>query len=171
MRVVVCTLLVVLLAGVALTPAFAQDNMGYAPMAKAKFGNLPVLPRCGSIAVASGDPNKEAAVILAKVATGCVIPWHWHSANEQLMGVSGTGKAAMKDGKPVTVHGGDYLSLPAKQAHQFTCLSACTLFIVSDAPFDIHYVDAKGDEITPEQALKSGKKAGAHKKPAAKQGD
>jgi hypothetical protein len=32
-------------------------------------------------------------------------------------------------------------------------------------------VDAKGDEITPEQALKSGKKTGTHKKAAAKQGD
>jgi hypothetical protein len=44
MRVAVCTLLVVLVAGVSLTPASAQDNMGYSPVAKAKFQHLPALP-------------------------------------------------------------------------------------------------------------------------------
>jgi quercetin dioxygenase-like cupin family protein len=102
-------------------------------------------------------------VILAKTATGCTIPWHWHTANEQLMVVAGNAKVSMKEGSPATVHAGDYLSLPGKNAHQFHCVAACTLFIVPDGAFDIHYVDASGKEISPEEALKSKAKAPAKK--------
>ena len=164
MRVAVCTLLVVLLAGVALTPALAQDNMAYAPMAKAKFGKLPVIPKCGSIAVANGDPGKGAAVILAKAASGCVIPWHWHSAGEQLMFVAGSAKVDMKDGAPVRMHTGDYIKLPAKNVHQFTCVAACTFYLATDGAFDIHYVNKDGKEISMDEALKA--KAPMEKAPA-----
>src|SRR5512140_3576154 len=166
MRVAVCTLIVVLLAGVALTPALAQDNMAYAPMAKAKFGNLPVIPKCGSIAVANGDPSKGAAVILAKTASGCVIPWHWHSAGEQLMFVAGSAKVDMKDGAPVRMHTGDYIKLPAKNVHQFTCVAACTFYLATDGAFDIHYVDKDGKELSVDDALKSKAKAPMKKAPA-----
>jgi quercetin dioxygenase-like cupin family protein len=166
MRVAVCTLLVVLVAGVSLTPASAQDNMGYSPVAKAKFQHLPALPKCGSISVANGDPTKGAAVILAKVNAGCVVPWHWHTAAEQLMFVSGSAKVDMKDGAPVRLHAGDYVKLPSKNVHQFTCVAACTFFLATDAAFDIHYVDKDGKEIAPEDALKSKAKAPAKKAPA-----
>ncbi len=166
MRVAVCTLLLVLLAGIALTPALAQDNMGYAPMAKAKFGNLPVLPKCATIAVANGDPTKGAAVILAKVATGCVIPWHWHTASEQLMFVVGSAKVDMKDGAPARMHTGDYLNLPSKNVHQFSCVAACTFFLVTDGAFDIHYVDKDGKEISIDDALKAKAKVPMKKAPA-----
>jgi hypothetical protein len=63
------------------------------------------------------------------------------------------------------VRTGDYLHLPSKHVHQFTCITACKLFLAIDAAFDIHYVDASGNEISPDDALK----AKAHtKKPAAK---
>ena len=166
MRVAVCTLLSVLLAGAALTPALAQDNMGYAPMAKAKFGNLPVIPKCGTLAVASGDPTKGAAVVLIKAASGCVIPWHWHTASEQLMFVSGSAKVDMKDGAPARLHTGDYLSLPSKNVHQFTCVAACTFFLETGGAFDIHYVDASGAEISMDEALKAKAKAPMKKAPA-----
>jgi quercetin dioxygenase-like cupin family protein len=166
MRVVVRTLLLSLLAGVALTPALAQDNMGYVPMAKAKFGNLPVLPKCATIAVVSGDPSKEAAVIMAKTAAGCVIPWHWHTASEELMFVSGSAKVDMKEGAPARMHAGDYLHLPAKNVHQFSCVAACTFFLVTDGAFDIHYVGASGKEISMDEALKAKAKAPAKKAPA-----
>jgi len=164
MRVAVCTLLVVLLAGVVLAPALAQDNMAYAPMAKAKFGNLPVIPKCGTLAVANGDPTKGAAVILIKSTTGCVIPWHWHSAGEQLMFVAGSAKVDMKDGAPVRMHTGDYINLPAKNVHQFTCVAACTFYLATDGAFDIHYVDKDGKEISMDEALKA--KAPMKKAPA-----
>ena len=165
MRVVACTLLLFLVVGIAPTLGMAEDAMATASMAKAKFGNLPVLPKCAMISVASGDPSKGAATIMAKAASGCVIPWHWHSAREQLMFVTGTAKVDMKDGAPARLHTGDYINLPAKNVHQFTCLGACTFFLATDGAFDIHYVDASGKEISAEDALKAKLKAPV-KKPA-----
>jgi quercetin dioxygenase-like cupin family protein len=163
MRVVACTLLLFLVVGIARTPAMAEEPMGTASMAKAKFGNLPVLPKCGTISVASGDPSKGAATIMAKAAAGCVIPWHWHTAREQLMFVAGTAKIEMKDGAPARLHGGDYINLPSKNVHQFTCVAACTFFLATDGTFDIHYVDASGNEMSMEDALKPKAKAPAKK--------
>jgi hypothetical protein len=43
--------------------------------------------------------------------------------------------------------------MPSKHVHQFTCTSACSAFVSSDAAFDIHYVDASGAKISPDAAL------------------
>jgi hypothetical protein len=45
-------------------------------------------------------------------------------------------------------------------------VTACTLFIVSDGAFDIHYVDAAGHELSADETLKSKPKAPAKKAPA-----
>ena len=150
----ICSLL--LLFGLA-SPLFAQDagTMTYAAAAISKFTNMAVLPSCMTLSVQRGDPSKGPSVILLKFKAGCVVPWHWHTAAEQLIVVSGTGRAQMKDGNPVTVHPGDYMFLPAKHVHTFSAVTAVTMFDLPDGPFDIHYVDASGNEIPPEQALKS----------------
>jgi quercetin dioxygenase-like cupin family protein len=161
-------LLLLLLFAVALAaPLAAQsaDQMSYAAMSASKFGSLPVLPACMTFAVDRGDPTKGAAVLLIKMSSGCVVPWHWHTANETLMMVSGHGKAEMKAGGSHPMTPGDYIFLPAKQAHQFTCVSSCRFFLDTDAAFDIHYVDAGGKEIPPDQALKPMAKPAAAKKP------
>ena len=134
-------------------------------MSTGKFGSLPVLPACMTFAVDRGDPTKGAAVLLIKMPSGCVVPWHWHSANETLMMVSGRGKAEMKAGGSHPMTPGDYIYLPATQAHPFTCVTSCRLFDETDGPFDIHYVNAEGKEIPPEQALKPMAKPAAAKKP------
>src|ERR1051326_3203602 len=101
--------------------AMAQDNsMTLAPMASSKFMNMPGVPSCMKIAVQRGDPSKGPSTMLLKFTPGCVVPWHWHTAGEHLMVVSGSGKAEMKDGKPAVIKSGDYAYLPAKSIHQFT---------------------------------------------------
>jgi quercetin dioxygenase-like cupin family protein len=154
-----CLLSAVLMMGFGLQNSGAEDKMVHAAKATSKFVNFPGLPTCMTGSVQNGDPSKGASVILAKSAAGCTVPWHWHTASEQLMIVSGTAKVAMKDGEPASVHSGDYLALPGKNVHQFTCISACTLFIVPDGAFDIHYVDKDGKEISPDEALKGKMKA------------
>ena len=69
-------------------------------MADMKFVQFPGMPACSTGSVQSGDPSKGPSVILAKVATGCTFPWHWHTPNEHLMFVSGLATVQMKDGKP-----------------------------------------------------------------------
>jgi len=107
---------------------------------------------------------KGAAVLLLKVKSGCVVPWHWHTANENLMMVSGSAKAEMSAGANTLV-AGDYLYLAGREVHQFTCISSCLVFDVIDEAFDIHYVDAQGQEIPVEQALKPTANPAPAKKP------
>ena len=159
--------LLVILASALITPLAAQnpDQMPYAAMASSKFMTLPVLPACMTLSAQHGDPMKGPAILLIKFTSGCVVPWHWHTANENLLMVSGKAKGGMKSGGAHSLAVGDYLFLPAKQAHQFTCISSCVLFDVIDGAFDIHYVDSEGKEIPVEQALKPMAKPAMGKKP------
>lgn len=120
-----------------------------------KFAPVPGIPSCATAAPVRGDPSKGPSVLLIKLASGCRVPWHWHTANEQLMIVSGTGTLEMKDGKKLKLRAGTYALLPNHQVHQATCSSNCVFFNSSDGVFDVHYVDQAGKEITPEEALKS----------------
>lgn len=128
--------------------------MAYKAAAAATFGSHPALPACGTIAVQDGDPTQGPSVIMLKAKAGCVIPWHWHTANERLIIVSGSAKGEMKDMKPLMLKPGDFVVMPAKGIHQFTALTDVELYDLSDAAFDIHYVDASGSEIPVETALK-----------------
>lgn len=129
--------------------------------ASAKFGAIPNAPDCFTIAVERGDPSKGPSVILARFAPGCVAPFHWHTPSETAMVVSGSLEATMKGEKPFVAHHGDFLYLPAHHVHRATCLGSapCLVFLTSDAAFDIHWVDAAGQEIPLETALKSIKPA------------
>jgi len=131
------------------------DDMGVLrKMAENKLAPMAGLPQCVSMAVESGDPSKGASVIVFKGTAGCNIPWHWHTPTEQVMIVTGSAKIEMKDGGKTAVLGpGGYGMMPSKHVHQFTCTSACSAFVSSDAAFDIHYVDASGAEISPDAAL------------------
>lgn len=156
MRITIPAVLVAVLAGCLTIPfSEAQDQMVYAASATSKFVTLPGLPACITGAVQNGDPSKGSSVILGKGKAGCTVPWHWHTPTEQVMIVAGHAKAEIKDGSTLMLRPGDYVSFPSKHVHQFTCQIACTLFIASDVAFDIHYVDASGNEIPPDEALKS----------------
>jgi quercetin dioxygenase-like cupin family protein len=152
-----------IVAGIALC-ALAQDKPGVTTMAASKFAPLPGLPSCMTLSAQRGDPTKGPAVILAKFTSGCTVPWHWHTASENLMMVSGKGKLEMKDAAAAPVAAGDYVYLPGKHQHQFTCVSSCTMFDSTDGAFDIHYIDKDGKEIPPEQALAAKKPAATKKK-------
>jgi hypothetical protein len=119
-----------------------------------KFAPIPGLPSCASAAALRGDPRTGPAWVLLKLASGCRVPWHWHTANETLLIISGRGTLAMKDGPPLQFVPGAYASLPSHHAHQASCSRACLFFNSADGAFDIHYADANGEEISADQALK-----------------
>jgi len=132
------------------------------PAASAKFGPIPDAPPCFTIAVEKGDPSKGASVILAKFTPACVAPFHWHTPSETAMIVSGSLETQMKGDKPFVGHRGDFVFLPSHHVHRATCQSSvpCLVFLTSDAPFDVHWVDVDGKEISLEQAMKAVKPAG-----------
>lgn len=148
----------------------AQDagGMTFAAAKTSKFVNLPGLPTCMTVAVQRGDPSKGSAALMLKFAPGCVVPWHWHTAGEQLLLVSGKGTAEMKDGKPAGMSPGDYAYLPQKSVHQFKAVTAALMLDIPDGAFDIHYVDKSGNEIPPDQALKPAAKKAVPAKSSSK---
>lgn len=126
-------------------------------VAEMKLTPLPGLPTCVLGSVQSGDPAKGGSIIFAKVPSGCSIPWHWHTATEQVMIISGVARVDMKDGKPTVLRSGGFAMLPSHHLHQFVCQESCQMYISSDVAFDIHYVDAQGKEIPAANALKTAK--------------
>jgi quercetin dioxygenase-like cupin family protein len=130
------------------------DDMGVLrKLSENKLSPLAGLPSCITIAVESGDPSKGSSVIVFKGTSGCSISWHWHTPTEHVMIVSGSAKVEMRGGNSATLGPGGYAMMPSKHVHQFTCTSACTAFVSSDAAFDIHYVDTDRKEIPPDTAL------------------
>ena len=131
----------------------ADEMISLSPQAL-KFTAIPDMPACASAAILRGDPRSGAAWVLLRLSSGCRVPWHWHTANESLLVVSGRGTLAMKDGRPLQFAPGAYASMPSHHVHQATCVRTCLLFNVADAAFDIHYVDAKGEEMSSDKALR-----------------
>lgn len=134
--------------------------------ATAKFSAIPNAPACFTIAVERGDPGAGASVLLARFAPGCVAPFHWHTPSETAMLVSGSLELQMKDDKAFVAHHGDFVYLPGHHVHRATCTSPapCMVFLSSDRAFDIHWVDAAGQEIPLETAVKNAKAATKPKK-------
>jgi quercetin dioxygenase-like cupin family protein len=152
--------LLLALAVAAAIPAHAKDAgepIAVAPQ-NLKFTPIPDMPRCATAAILRGDPRSGPAWVLLKLASGCRVPWHWHTASEQLVVIGGRGTVAMKDGPPLAFVPGAYASLPSHHVHRARCDRACLLFNSADGAFDIHYVDARGEEISAERALKPRKK-------------
>lgn len=158
-RMLTCAL--VLAASLALAPppiSAGQETAGH-PTARntadMKFEPVPGMPACAPGAVLSGDPANGPSIIIGKLAAGCVIPWHYHTPNEQLMMISGVARVEVKDGEPITLRAGGFALMPSRHVHQFRCTTACLLFVHSDAAYDIHYVDGQGKEIPAAEALKA----------------
>ena len=125
-----------------------------------KFTKIPGMASCATAATLRGDPRTGPAWVLLKLASGCRIPWHWHTPNEELLVISGQGTLSMKGGKPLAFVPGAYASLPSHHLHQASCTRSCLFFNSADGAFDIHYVDASGKEISADKAMKqtAGKK-------------
>jgi mannose-6-phosphate isomerase-like protein (cupin superfamily) len=135
-----------------LIPEFAREMVVVSP-GSLEYIAIPNMPACSTAAILHGNPRFGPASVLLKLASGCRVPWHWHTANETLVVISGQGTIAMKDGPPLKFVPGAYGYLPAHHAHQATCRRTCLLFNSADAAFDIHYVDDRGQEIPLEKAM------------------
>jgi mannose-6-phosphate isomerase-like protein (cupin superfamily) len=145
----------VLSAAMAAPLAATADEGHVTHAAGAKFEAFPNIPECAKGSVVHGDPGIGPVTLLIRAMPRCRIPRHWHSANENVMLVSGTARLGMKDQPAETLRPGSYAYVPAKHQHEFSCPVACSFFVASDGAFDIHYVDDAGNEIPAEQVLKA----------------
>jgi quercetin dioxygenase-like cupin family protein len=124
-------------------------------VAEMKFVNFPNVPTCFTGAVEQGDPINGPSTILVKGMKGCEVPMHFHSAQEQVVMIEGKAQMLMRGGTPQVMKEGAFASAPPRSPHDFTCLSTCQFYVISDGKFDIHYVDDSGKEIPFVLAVKS----------------
>jgi quercetin dioxygenase-like cupin family protein len=117
------------------------------------FHTSPVLPDCYTYAVERGDPETGSSVTLSRLAPGCKVPWHIHSANAQVLFVRGSFELTMKGQSAQILSQGAYAYVPAEHQHQEICLEGCMYYVIREGPADVRYVDAAGKEISPEIAL------------------
>ena len=117
------------------------------------FTTSVVLPECYTYAIERGDPKTGPSVTLSKLAAGCKVPWHTHSANAQVLFVSGAFELQMKGQKAQILRPGSYAYVPANHQHQETCVEDCMYYVIREGTADVHYLDGDGKEISPQIAL------------------
>jgi hypothetical protein len=110
-------------------------------------------PACLKVARENGDPDTGPSTFLLEAPSGCVVPAHYHTAEEQLMVVRGdvltgmdgmTGATLGPDGIAVmpakaTLGPGGFAMMPSRAMHWFTCKSkdTCLMFVTFDRKYDI----------------------------------
>lgn len=117
------------------------------------FTTSAILPDCYTYSVERGDPKTGPSVTYSKLAAGCRVPWHTHSANAQVLFVSGTFQLQMKGQQVQILTQGAYAYVPANHQHQETCVDGCLYYVIREGAADVHYVDERGKEISPDVAL------------------
>jgi len=135
---------IVLLVAAMVGSAQAPSHGVVQPLAGAKF-----VPdddvKCLSSVVENGDPATGASTILLKATPGCVVPPHFHTAEEQLLVVRGQVSTGMEGMSTTVLVAGGFALMPGKKPHWFTCASKteCLLFVTFDQKYDITWVKRK----------------------------
>jgi quercetin dioxygenase-like cupin family protein len=111
------------------------------PLAAAKFAPDDDV-KCLADVLENGDPASGASTFLLKAAADCVVPAHYHTAEEQLMVVRGDVLTGMQGMSPQVLGAGGFATMPGKQVHWFTCNSkeGCLMFVTFDRTYDIVWV-------------------------------
>jgi len=96
---------------------------------------------CLQSALETGNPQRGPSTWILKAPGGCVVPWHWHTAQEQLLVVAGDVMAEMIDHPATLLQAGGFAMMPGRMAHQFTCRGpqACVMFVTFDSAYDIKW--------------------------------
>jgi quercetin dioxygenase-like cupin family protein len=74
-----------------------------------------------------------------KAKPNCVVPPHYHTAEEQLIIVKGNVSTGMEGMKDTVLGPGGFAMMPSKQPHWFTCTAKeeCLMFVTFDRAYDI----------------------------------
>ena len=121
--------------------AQSMDKGVVTPLDKVKFAQDDDV-KCLASAVESGDPAKGPSTIILKAPPNCLVPWHYHTAEEQLMVTEGTVRTEMEGMTARALTPGGFAMMPGKAKHQFSCQSKapCVMFVTFDRVYDIFWV-------------------------------
>ena len=126
-------------------PAGRRRRRAGADEGNSPFASLPLAQdadvACLRSALETGNPQNGPSTWILKAPAGCVVPWHRHTAQEQLLIVAGDVRAEMTDHPPTLLQAGGFAMMPGRMAHQFTCqgTQACVMFVTFDGVYDIKW--------------------------------
>jgi hypothetical protein len=79
----------------------------------------------------------------------CEIGPHWHTQNERITIISGTGAMGMGDtmdlAKGSLIDQGGYAEMPGKMHHWFVAATPVVMLIEGNGPFDVNFVHTEDD--------------------------
>ena len=98
--------------------------------------------KCLDSTLENGDPAKGASTFILRAAPNCMVPLHYHTAEEQLIVVRGDVETGMDGVTPRVLQAGGFAMMPGKEKHWFTCKSqaGCLMFVTFDRTYDIFWV-------------------------------
>jgi quercetin dioxygenase-like cupin family protein len=96
-------------------------------------------PDCLQFFLENGDLNTGPSTAIMKAAPKCVVPPHYHTAEEQLIIVKGNVSTGMEGMKDTVLGPGGFAMMPGKAPHWFTCTAKeeCLMFVTFDRAYDI----------------------------------
>jgi quercetin dioxygenase-like cupin family protein len=148
--------LAILLLGIAsLSPSQTPNHGVVRPLSEVKFDPDDDV-KCLFSAVETGNPATGPSTIILKAPPNCLVPWHYHTAGEQLIVSEGSVRTEMDGMSPHSLGPGGFAAMPGKVKHQFSCQSktACVMFVAFDRTYDIFWVP---DNKTPDHKTKDNK--------------
>jgi quercetin dioxygenase-like cupin family protein len=103
--------------------------------------------KCLRSSLESGDPRTGPSTFILKAPEKCVVPWHYHTAEEQLVVIRGSVLTEMDGMRSSTLGAGGFALMPSKKHHQFSCgsESECLMVVSFDRPYDIFWVKEPGN--------------------------
>lgn len=96
-------------------------------------------PDCLQFFLENGDMKAGPSTAIMKAKPSCVVPPHYHTAEEQLIIVKGDVSTGMQGMQDTVLGPGGFAMMPSKQPHWFSCTGKeeCLMFVTFDRAYDI----------------------------------
>jgi quercetin dioxygenase-like cupin family protein len=96
-------------------------------------------PDCLQFFLENGDMKTGPSTAIMKAKPNCVVPPHYHTAEEQLIIVKGNVSTGMEGMQDSVLGPGGFAMMPSKAPHWFTCAAKeeCLMFVTFDRAYDI----------------------------------
>jgi hypothetical protein len=99
-------------------------------------------PDCLQFFLENGDMKTGPSTAIMKAKPKCVVPPHYHTAEEQLIIVKGDVSTGMEGMKDAVLGPGGFAMMPSKAPHWFTCTAKeeCLMFVTFDRAYNIVWI-------------------------------
>ena len=96
-------------------------------------------PDCLQFFLENGDMKTGPSTAIMRAKPNCVVPPHYHTAEEQLIIVKGDVSTGMEGMKDAVLGPGGFAMMPSKAPHWFSCTAKeeCLMFVTFDRAYDI----------------------------------